>query len=76
AVFPIVNWPEVAILGVGAGEWTPTYVDGDIDKAPEPRLMMPLTLAFDHRIINGADGARYLDTLTELCENPFLVMVS
>jgi len=38
--------------------------------------MMPLTLAFDHRIINGADGARYLDTLTELCENPFLVMVS
>ena len=76
AVFPIVNWPEVAILGVGAGEWTPTYVDGDIGKAPEPRLMMPLTLAFDHRVINGADGARYLDTLTELCENPFLVMVS
>lgn len=75
AVFPIVNWPEVAILGVGAGEWTPTYVDGDIGKAPEPRLMMPLTLAFDHRVINGADGARYLDTLAELCENPFLVMV-
>ena len=75
AVFPIVNWPEVAILGVGAGEWTPTYVDGDIGKAPEPRLMMPLTLAFDHRVINGADGARYLDTLAELCENPFLVIV-
>ena len=75
AVFPIVNWPEVAILGVGAGEWTPTYVDGDISKAPEPRLIMPLTLAFDHRVINGADGARYLDTLAELCENPFLVMV-
>lgn len=75
-VFPIVNWPEVAILGVGAGEWTPTYVDGDISKAPEPRLMMPLTLGFDHRVINGADGARYLDTIAELCENPFLVMVS
>lgn len=75
AVFPIVNWPEVAILGVGAGEWTPTYIDGDISKAPEPRLIMPLTLAFDHRVINGADGARYLDTLAELCENPFLVMV-
>lgn len=75
AVFPIVNWPEVAILGVAAGEWTPTYVDGDIDKAPQPRLIMPLTLAFDHRVINGADGARYLDTIAELCENPFLVMV-
>ena len=76
AVFPIVNWPEVAILGVGAGEWTPTYVDGDISKAPEPRLIMPLTLAFDHRVINGADGARYLDTIAELCEKPFLLMVS
>jgi len=76
AVFPIVNWPEVAILGVGAGEWTPTYVDGDISAPPQPRLIMPLTLAFDHRVINGADGARYLDTIAELCENPFLVMVS
>ena len=76
AVFPIVNWPEVAILGVGAGEWTPTYVDGDISQAPQPRLIMPLTLAFDHRVINGADGARYLDTLAELCEQPFLLMIS
>ena len=75
-VFPVVNWPEVAILGVGAGEWQPTYVGGDISAAPEPRLIMPLTLAFDHRVINGADGARFLDTIAELCENPFLVMVS
>ncbi len=74
-VFPIINWPEVAILGVGAGEWVPTYVGGDISQAPEPRLIMPLTLAFDHRVINGADGARFLDTIAELCENPFLVMV-
>mgnify|MGYP002700143525 FL=1 len=74
-VFPVVNWPEVAILGVGAGDWVPTYVGGDISAAPEPRLIMPLTLAFDHRVINGADGARFLDTIAELCENPFLVMV-
>ncbi|MBL4781996.1 MAG: 2-oxo acid dehydrogenase subunit E2 [Porticoccaceae bacterium] len=74
-VFPVVNWPEVAILGVGAGEWVPTYVGGDISAAPEPRLIMPLTLAFDHRVINGADGARFLDTIAELCENPFLVML-
>jgi len=74
-VFPVVNWPEVAILGVGAGEWVPTYVGGDISAVPEPRLIMPLTLAFDHRVINGADGARFLDTIAELCENPFLVMV-
>lgn len=75
-VFPVINWPEVAILGVGAGEWLPTYVGDDINAAPQPRLIMPLTLAFDHRVINGADGARFLDTIAELCENPFLVMVS
>ncbi|MBQ0721493.1 MAG: 2-oxo acid dehydrogenase subunit E2 [Gammaproteobacteria bacterium] len=74
-VFPIINWPEVAIIGVGAGEWLPTYVGGDINAPPEPRLIMPLTLAFDHRVINGADGARFLDTVAELCENPFLVLV-
>ncbi|RLA49236.1 MAG: hypothetical protein DRQ97_01340 [Gammaproteobacteria bacterium] len=75
-LFPIVNWPEVAILGIGAGEWQPTYIGGDISAAPEPRLMMSLTLAFDHRVINGADGARFVDTIAELCENPFLVLVS
>jgi len=74
-VFPVINWPEVAILGVGAAEWVPYYKDADT-AVPELRLMMPLCLAFDHRVINGADGARYLSMISELCENPFLMMIA
>jgi len=74
-VFPVINWPEVAILGVGAAEWQATYQADDIT-APELRLMMPLCLAFDHRVINGADGARFMQAMSELCEDPFLMMIS
>jgi len=74
-VFPVINWPEVAILGVGAAEWVPYYKDADTE-VPELRLMMPLCLAFDHRVINGADGARYLSMISELCDNPFLMMIA
>ncbi|OUR81577.1 hypothetical protein A9Q82_09380 [Cycloclasticus sp. 46_120_T64] len=75
-VFPVINWPEVAILGVGAAEWQATYQTGDVTATPELRLMMPLCLAFDHRVINGADGARFMQAINELCEDPFLMMIS
>lgn len=75
-VLPLINWPEVAILGVGRAEWTATYRGGDITVPAEPRLMMPLNLAFDHRVINGADAARFLETINGLCEDPFLMMIS
>jgi len=74
-VFPVINWPEVAILGVGAAEWVPYYKNADTT-APELRLMMPLCLAFDHRVINGADGARFIQAISELCEDPFLMMIA
>lgn len=69
-IFPIINWPEVAILGVGAGEWTPSYCNGDRTQAPQPRLVLPVTLAFDHRLINGADGARFLQRVKDILERP------
>jgi len=74
-VFPVINWPEVAIIGVGSAEWLPYYPNGDAT-TPELRLMMPLCLAFDHRVINGADGARFMQVMSELCEDPFLMMIS
>jgi len=74
-VFPVINWPEVAILGVGAAEWVPYYKNADT-AVPELRLMMPLCLAFDHRVINGADSARFMQTISELCGDSFLMMVS
>ncbi|WP_419843458.1 pyruvate dehydrogenase complex dihydrolipoyllysine-residue acetyltransferase [Actinobacillus pleuropneumoniae] len=53
---PIVNAPEVAILGVSKSEMAPVWNGKEF----EPRLMLPLALSFDHRVIDGADGARFL----------------
>jgi pyruvate dehydrogenase E2 component (dihydrolipoamide acetyltransferase) len=64
---PIVNAPEVAILGITKAEWKPMRGAGD---AIEWRLKAPLSLSYDHRVINGADAARFLRHLDELLANP------
>ena len=63
---PIVNHPEVAILGVGTAR--PQLVDRDGNV--ENRLIMPLSLSFDHRVVNGADGARFLTWIRNAIEQP------
>jgi pyruvate dehydrogenase E2 component (dihydrolipoamide acetyltransferase) len=55
AFTPIVNVPEVAILGVSKSSYKPVYQEGEF----VPRLMLPLSLSYDHRVIDGADGARF-----------------
>lgn len=65
---PIVNSPEVAILGVARGRVEPVFKNGQF----EPRLMLPLALSYDHRLIDGADGARFLRWIVEYLEQPFL----
>ena len=69
AFTPIVNAPEVAILGVARGSQEPVWVEG----AFVLRLMMPLSLSYDHRLIDGADGARFLRWLCDALANPFLL---
>jgi pyruvate dehydrogenase E2 component (dihydrolipoamide acetyltransferase) len=69
AFTPIVNWPEVAILGVARAHMEPVFVDGEF----VPRLMMPLTLSYDHRVIDGADGVRMLRWIVEAIEQPALI---
>jgi pyruvate dehydrogenase E2 component (dihydrolipoamide acetyltransferase) len=64
---PIVNWPEVAILGISKAKPELHMVDGQI----ETRLMMGLSLSYDHRVIDGADGARFMKRLCEVLSNPF-----
>jgi pyruvate dehydrogenase E2 component (dihydrolipoamide acetyltransferase) len=59
---PIVNHPEVAVLGVGRMEWKPVYREGQF----VPRLLLPLSLSYDHRVIDGADAARFVTRLSEL----------
>jgi len=63
---PIVNHPEVAILGVGRADIRPVYGEGGFS----PRLMMPLSLSYDHRLIDGADGTRFLRWLIDAIELP------
>lgn len=66
---PIVNWPEVAILGVSRAAIQPVW-DGT---AFRPRLILPLSLSYDHRVIDGADGARFLRWVCEALEQPLLL---
>ncbi len=68
---PIVNAPDVAILGVSRSEIQPKYIDG----AFQPRLMMPLALSYDHRIIDGAAAARFLRWICQVLEEPFTVLL-
>lgn len=62
AFTPIVNSPEVAILGVSRAQMKPVYKDGEF----VPRLILPLSLSYDHRVIDGADGARFTSFLNKV----------
>lgn len=68
---PIVNYPEVAILGMSRSRWQFEAVDGK----PEPRLMLPLSLSYDHRVINGADAARFVAKLTHSLSDFFQILI-
>lgn len=70
---PIVNPPEVAILGVARGAVEPVW-DAEAGEF-KPRTMMPLALSYDHRLIDGADAARFLRLICETIEDPYLMAV-
>ncbi len=66
---PIVKSPEVAILGISRANWEPVFMKEQF----EPRLMLPLALSYDHRLIDGADAARFLRWVAEALQEPFLL---
>ena len=68
---PIVFWPQAAILGVSRAAIVPRYIDGEF----KPRSLLPLALSFDHRIIDGADAARFLRWVCESLEHPFTMVL-
>jgi pyruvate dehydrogenase E2 component (dihydrolipoamide acetyltransferase) len=68
---PIVNHPEVAILGLNRSSMEPVWINGKF----EPRQVLPLSLSYDHRLIDGADAARFLRWIAEAFEQPFLLSV-
>lgn len=68
---PILNHPNVAILGISRALMEPVYIDDEF----KPRLMMPLSLSYDHRIIDGADAIKFLRWIIEALENPFFTLL-
>ena len=71
AFTPIVNPPEAAILGVARSQVEPAYIDGQL----QPRTFLPLSLSYDHRLIDGADGARFLRWVCTALEDPFIALL-
>ncbi len=71
AFTPIVNYPEAAILGMSRTQKTLKLVDGKVVE----RLMLPLSLSYDHRIINGADAARFIVKLAGILSDPFKLLI-
>ncbi len=68
---PIVYWPQAAILGLARAAQRPVARDGDVTV----RVVLPLSLTYDHRLIDGAEGARFLRTLAESLENPYTLLL-
>ncbi|MFQ5739498.1 MAG: 2-oxo acid dehydrogenase subunit E2 [Acidobacteriota bacterium] len=71
AFTPIVNWPEVAILGISRSRTEAAFVEGKV----VPRTMLPLSLSYDHRLIDGAAAARFLSWVSEGLRDPFLLLL-
>jgi pyruvate dehydrogenase E2 component (dihydrolipoamide acetyltransferase) len=71
AFTPIINYPEVAILGISRSRWEEVPRDGTEAR----RLLLPLSLSYDHRVINGADGARFVLRIAQLLSSAFELLV-
>ncbi|HSJ52136.1 MAG TPA: 2-oxo acid dehydrogenase subunit E2, partial [Anaerolineae bacterium] len=76
AFAPIVNYPEVAILGMAKATWQPVVQGEGAQARIVPRLMLPLILAFDHRVVDGADAARFVTMIIELLEAPDRLLIA
>ena len=63
---PVINHPEVAVLLLGRSRWMPIVRDG----RTEARFMMPLSLSYDHRLVDGAAAARFLNQVIDYLESP------
>ncbi|WP_025646632.1 MULTISPECIES: 2-oxo acid dehydrogenase subunit E2 [unclassified Psychrobacter] len=73
AFTPLVNWPQVGILGVSEASMQPRW--NESKQTFEPRLMLPLSLSYDHRVINGADAAVFTRYITTLLADPRRILL-
>jgi pyruvate dehydrogenase E2 component (dihydrolipoamide acetyltransferase) len=68
---PVINYPEVAILGVGRIQEKPVIKDGEIQKG----WLQPLSLSFDHRIVDGGDSSRFMNDLMAMLQDPLNMLM-
>ncbi len=68
---PVVYWPQVAILGIARSTWEPVFRADTVER----RLILPLSLSYDHRVIDGADGARFLHWIAQSLEQPLTMLL-
>lgn len=73
---PLINYPQVAILGAGKARLEPVVVGTLEEHTIAVRLILPVVLAFDHRVVDGADGARFVNRLKTLLEDPKKLLVA
>ncbi|MEJ2221455.1 MAG: dihydrolipoamide acetyltransferase family protein [Desulfobacterales bacterium] len=74
---PIINFPEVAILGMGQGRMQPAVIDkGNGEHEIAPRLIMPIVLCIDHRVLDGADAIKFLKVVIDSLEDPDELLIS
>jgi len=74
---PLINFPEVAILGMGMARWQPAVVTGAHGAMDvQPRLMLPLVVCIDHRVLDGADAVAFLATIRQILEDPDELIIS
>nr|MBP8032934.1 2-oxo acid dehydrogenase subunit E2 [Psychrobacter sp.] len=73
AFTPLVNWPQVGILGVSEASMQPRWNANK--QSFEPRLMLPLSLSYDHRVINGADAAVFTRYIASLLADPRRILL-
>ena len=74
---PIINFPEVAILGMGQGRLQPAVIDkGNGEPVIAPRLIMPIVLCIDHRVLDGADAIKFLKVVVDALEDPDALLIS
>ncbi len=72
---PIINFPEVAVLLIGRARWLPV-VRGEKHDRVENRLMMPLSLSYDHRLVDGATAGRFLNEVIRNLESPGMLLLA
>lgn len=72
---PIINFPQAAILGMARAAWQPVVLEREGERIIETRFLLPLVMSFDHRIVDGAEAARFLGHVVQVLQDPIRLLI-